>query len=506
MKSEDITKRFLSSVKKIGIERLEELPLYLPSRYKDYSVVAPSISMMEGSPDSHLFKLQLLSMPERNYQKGYVKLFVSDGYDSVSVFFFNNSQRIAELKKGDVIHIEAKVERKGQYLNLSTPEFVEPYELGKVVPVYKGEKGIVSPYLLAKNIKVALLNYFDEFKVFLYVTYGIGDNDIVAFSSHFKTIKEVFNAIHNPNTSVDAESAMDVIRVINAKSALRTALTTSDLVANSDSIIRYTVNDIKFLMEMLPYNLTPSQKQAIWEITKDLNSEYPMDRLLSGDVGFGKTLTYAIPAVCAHKSGKATVILTPNTLLAIQIADEIRTTFAVDGVRLVISDDEPRPSDEDLKSKPIIVGTSAILHWLEAYDGDYTVDFLIVDEQQKLGNQQKMSVMKPHTNFLEATATSIPRTTALVVYGNKKVSYLTECPVEKSIKTMIAGKEHQKQVMKTLRKIVEVEKKQIAVLYPVREKDYTIFDIDLRGQQIEGNVLELIGECTREGVREEFPR
>lgn len=505
MKVEDISARFLTNVKKIGIERMEELLLYLPTKYKDFSVVAPSVTHMLGMPDTHLFKLKLLSMPERNNQKKYTKLFVSDGYTNLSIFFFHNSNRISELNKGDIIYVEGKAEQKGKYINISNPELVEGYDLGKIVPIYKGEKGVVSPFTIAQNIKIMLQNHFDMFVDFVREEYNVTDQDIQTFSDKFNNLYDVFNAIHNPSSVEESEAAMSVIKVINAKTALKTALSSSQPERNERSRISFEINEITRCLNMLPYNLTPSQKRSVWDICKDLNSDYPMDRLLSGDVGFGKTLTYAIPAVCAHRSGSAVVVLTPNTLLAIQIADEIKETFNVEGVKLVISDDEPRPTEEELKQKPIIVGTSAILHWLDAYEGEYVVDFLIVDEQQKLGSQQKICIMSEHTNFLEATATSIPRTTALVIYGNKKVSYLTECPVEKNIRTAIVGKEHQKQVMNTLRKIVEKEKKQIAVLYPVREKDYSIFDLNLKGQPIEGKVLELLSECTRDGIKSEIP-
>ncbi len=496
--NDDISKVFIGKAKKAGIDSLDDLLLYLPKEYKDYGDIAMSISPHISTDIAKVFKLKVLSQPKLNSRKGYISFFLGDGFSTVSAVFFGVFEALKKISRGDIIHVEGKIDKKGEFTSFRQPTLVESHMLNKLMPIYRGVPGVISPSLISKNIKILLKDNLPEFALYLSEKFSITDEDLHRLNLSFKTISEMFIAIHMPDDKITSEEALRSIRLMNAKSALSAALKSVPVTSCKESVITYGIEDIKRLMAMLPFNLTKSQKRSVWEITQDLNSDKPMDRLLSGDVGFGKTLAYGIPAVCTHLAGKICIIMTPNTLLSMQIATELKETFNIENVRLVLGDNEPRPTEEELKESPIIVGTSAIIHWIEGADFDLVPDFLIVDEQQKLGNQQKLSIMKEKTNFLEATATSIPRTTALVVYGNKKVSYLTECPVEKQITTAIIGKENQKKAFTTLKKIVSIGK-QIAVLYPIRQKDYMFYDYKLSSDD-SARLLSIVTEVSAEAI------
>lgn len=485
MKNENISSIFIGKIKKIGIEKLEELLLYLPKEYKDYGNIQHQIRPFINKDESAVFRLKVVKQPKVNTQKKFVSLYLTDGVDFISVVFFGGYENLRMINKGEVVHIEGKVTTDNSFINIKNPTLVDSSMLHRVFPIYRGEQGVISKELIAKNIAILLRDNLLEFVAYVEETYHIHDQDIRDLDIGFNDLASVFTSIHRPVTLEESQRALDGVLVINARTALHKALSSSEIAPIEKSQIDFGIDRIKKLVGMLPYNLTPSQKRSVWDICQDLNSIHAMDRLLSGDVGFGKTLTYSIPAVCAHKSKKFCIIITPNTLLSMQIAGEIKETFGVEDVRLVLGDNAPKPKREELfENYPIIVGTTAILHWVEALEFTFHPDFLIIDEQQKLGNEQKQSIVAEHTNVLEATATAIPRTQALVTYGNKKVSYLTECPVEKNIKTVIIGKERQKQAFNTLRNIIEKENKQIAVLYPIRKKDYMFYDYSVvKGSQ-----------------------
>lgn len=498
MKNENISSVFLGKIKKLGIEKLEELLLHLPKEYKDYGKISHSIRPFMNVDESAVFRLKIVKQPKINSEKKYISLYLTDGVDYVSVTFFGISESLRMLNKGDIVHIEGKITNDGKFINIKSPTIVDASMLNRIFPIYRGEPGVISKELIAKNIAIVLRDNLDEFVAYVEETYHLTDKDIVDLNIGFDSLSSVFTAIHRPVSLEQSQSALDGVLIINARTALHKALSSSEKPLVEKSFIGYEVDDIKVLVDMLPYTLTPSQKRSIWDISKDLSSNYRMDRLLSGDVGFGKTLTYSIPAVCAHKKKKFCIIITPNTLLSIQIADEIKETFNVEHVRLVLGDNAPKPTREELfENYPIIVGTTAILHWVASLGFTFNPDFLIIDEQQKLGNEQKQSIVADHTNVLEATATAIPRTQALVSYGDKKVSYLTECPVEKNIKTVIVGKEKQKQAFQTLKNIIEKENKQIAVLYPIRKKDYMFYDFDVHPKNRE-RFIELVESISQD--------
>ncbi|MGD1524440.1 DEAD/DEAH box helicase [Vibrio owensii] len=483
MNESKISKKFLTAMTQLGVDGLESLLLYLPDKYKDYRFPETNLQAFMDTDEAKLFKLKLLRSPEVDEIRKMTKLSVSDGMTTVSVIFFGPSSQFNEYKAGDIIHIEGKVVTNGPWVNLKSAKLIRQSEIGRIMPVYRGKEKVVSPQLIAKNMSIALLDHFDLTKGHILSELNTSEKDLVTQCiPEIGDLKSLFRMTHRPATAEDVDQSIKGIRMINAYKALKNALSSSYIPEQEGSRIKYSVEAIKQAVSKLPFTPTQDQKQSIWDITKDLNSPYPMDRLLSGDVGCGKTVTYAIPAVCSHLAGKNVVIISPNSLLSEQVAQEIKETWPEAHVELLVGNGKPRSTK--FEGNPIIVGTTAILHWMKNINYDHKIDLLIIDEQQKLGTAQKELLTQPTTNVLEATATAIPRTAALMKYGGKKVSYLTQCPVEKTIKSIIVGTESQKRVFNTLKKIID-DGYQIAVLYPVRQKDYMFFDIHIKGHNIE---------------------
>ncbi|MND12177.1 ATP-dependent DNA helicase RecG [compost metagenome] len=481
-----LTKGFMSKMEQLGVNSLEQLLLYLPSKYLDYRTPASSISSCLNKDKSYL-KLRLVSNPTINESSkpNQIKLQFTDGVMSANAMCFGGAFQWRHFKAGDYVHMVGKVELYNGNPQIKGLELVPMREQGRVVPHYKGKEKVIDHQKISENMAVALREYSSMTVNYVCRTLGVSEMDVIDNAGEdFASLADVFRAVHRPKSPEEAALVSGVVRNINAYHAILMSLNLQKKSSNPDSVISYGVDLIKSLLGRLKFALTNDQKRTIWDITKDLNSQFPMDRLVSGDVGCGKTLAYAVPAVCAQKQGKTVIILMPNLLLAKQVADEISGLFPEVPTRLIIGG---KKDNSEIQNGEIIVGTSAILWWIKKQKNN-CIDFLIIDEQQKLGSKQKKQLIGEHTNFLEATATAIPKTSALVKYGGKQVSIIQECPVKKSIVTSIVGSNEKRAAYNKLIDIVK-QGYQIAVLYPIRKKEFQIYDFYYSHQATDHNTV-----------------
>lgn len=484
---EVLSKGFMSKMAAVGINSLEELLLYLPSKYLDYRTPAVSIHSCLDKDKKYL-KLRLVSSPEINERSSpaQIKLKLTDGMTVANSMSFGGAFQWKSLKAGDYVHLTGKVELYNGNPQIKSPELIPLREQGRIVPYYKGKEKVVNHQKIAENMAIALREFCDITTNYVCETLGVSESDIVSSAGEgFKSIKEVLMAIHRPRNIDEVTRGSAAARSINAYQALLMSLNLQKKNKSEKSIIKYDVELIKSLVSRLKFPLTMDQKRAIWDITKDLASPYPMDRLVSGDVGTGKTLSYLIPAICAQKQGKVVFILMPNLLLAKQVYDECVSLFPEVSAKLVIGGSKEKV---EMEGAEIIIGTSAILWWVKKQKKNVGIDLLIIDEQQKLGSNQKLKLISEHTNFLEATATAIPKTSALVKYGGKQVSCIQECPVKKTIRTSIVGSDEKRLAFDKLVSIVNAGY-QIAVLYPIRKKEFSLYDFCYSSLNAEHNEL-----------------
>ncbi|WP_137297084.1 DEAD/DEAH box helicase [Psychromonas sp. SP041] len=479
MSDELFSSRFLNSMKKLGIESIDELLLYLPDKYKDFRMPDPKgIASAKESGKKTYLKLKLVRNPEIEVARGKpgrVKLQLTDGIINASAMIFGGTQEWTRYKAGDLVFVTATYSEYNDWPQLQKIDLIPPHHQGRIVPFYLGKKGVVSPITVGEKVAIALRSNIKKTVSGVCKKIGATEQNIIENASpDMSSISQILYALHRPKSITEVEVASKAVRMINAYHAILMSMTKKDKKPIPRSKIEYSVDAIKAQLSNLPFELTHDQKSAIWDVTKDLKAEMPMNRLLSGDVGCGKTLSYAIPAVCSYLAGKNVTIMMPNMLLAVQVANEIEESFPDADVTLILGGSKRIKGK--LGKKTIIVGTTAILFWLKDIDYKYKTDLLIIDEQQKLGQNQKNILISKHTNVLEATATAIPKTVAAVVYGNKKISLIEECPVEKEIKTIVTGSDQRQAVFDKLIAITETGA-QVAVLYPLRKSDLTQFDL-----------------------------
>lgn len=459
---------------KIGISTISDLLFYLPKKYHDYSQVDSSFQGVANEGRPGLFRLRVNKI-FFNYDKkpARVTAFLTNGHEEVTASRFGLTFSWKGIQTGDVIHVLGKVDTYNGKWQIQNADVIPEFKIGKTYPEYKGVKGSLSHEHVAKCIAQAVNEHLSVGKAFIESYLKMEEAEIVAEAMpEFDSINSLIRAIHFPSSIYQANLAMRCAARLNAYAVMVTAARVGKKVFSERSMIPVDYEAIKEIVGHLSFALTKDQRRCVFDICEDMRSPYTMDRVISGDVGCGKTLAYGIPSVFANKLGKRVIILVPNLMLAHQIHDELTTTFPGVKAKLAVEGHDIKQVDDEM-----LVGTTAILGVLKK-NPDYKADLVIVDEQQKFSEEQKLSLLHEHTNLVQASATPIPKTMGEIVFGNKAVSYIEETPVEKSIHSYVVTADDKAKVMKRLMAIVK-KGHQISVLYPLRQYNKRLFEVEI---------------------------
>lgn len=462
----------LSRLHRLGVGTWDQVLLCVPKRYADYSAVKTlheALPRDDIAAEPSLFSLVVSEIPVVVPQpKPRIVLSATDGMLSVKIVVFMvtgvDVQYWKELKIGDRLNIRAELENWGGKLQVTSPEIVSDQLIGVVFPRYEKRRGVVSEQALYDATRYALKHHLeDASRTILRSLPGLDESKLLTASGlTYRSLASLLKDLHDPTDLATAQNAATSIRKLAAFSVVFNARRMKERSPNAACALRITKENVVALARKLPMKLTGDQRQAIGEVCRDLASPYPMSRLLSGDVGTGKTLCYAIPAIATRNAGHLVAILMPNGVLAEQLASEIQGFFG-QGVPVVVVTGSSRKRI-DLSSNPIVVGTTALLSRLK--NQGLSLSLLVVDEQQKFSVAQKEAVTEAGTNLLEVTATAIPRTTALVTHGGMDVSILRECPVKKDIQTRILSARDAERLFAHTLRVLE-SGSQVAVVYPL---------------------------------------
>lgn len=381
--------------------------------------------------------------------------------DTIDVAVFGNLWPWSEVKEGRDLHVWGLVGTFADKLQITDPRLVAEHERGRVAPVYPGKPGQIKGQTVGEKV-TQFMGLMDEAGHRLLAKALLRRSEFPA-DLGFADPHELLGALHGPSCISRGLEAQAAAHRLAAEAVLRQAANARVRAASFASALLIRDQDVDSTISALPYALTGDQRIAITEIIDDLRSPYPMRRLLSGDVGTGKSVVFMVPAVAAYRCGARVAILAPSVLVVEQLARELRTMFP--GV----------PVSELTAKSPagegILIGTTALLN--HAASRALTFDLLIADEQQKFGNQQKVRAVGANTNMLEATATAIPRTLAMVQFGAMDHSWLRQQPVRKAITTYITSKACpvDQQRLRVYFKAALANGHQLAVIYPQVGKD-----------------------------------
>lgn len=432
-----------TKLKQLKLFTVWDLINHLPTRYEDYSNIQ---NIAQIRPGVVTIKAEIKQVRGRYVRRGMhlTEAVASDDSGSVKLIWFNQPYREKAIKPGKFYYISGNFELNYQRLQIMNPgmelESEFPVNTARIIPIYKQTKGLKS-HTIRKILAdlVPLINRLPE----ILPPEIIDKSNIISY-------KDAYRKIHFPDNIQDVDQAkkrlgFDELFAIT----LASLLNKQQFMAESGVKIKFDELLAKQFVQSLPYKLTNAQRKVIWQIYKDMESTQPMNRLIEGDVSSGKTVVAVMSAIMALKAGYQVALMAPTEILANQHAQNIQKllndTPWTNKIGLLTSSVRPKTKKilyDKIESGEVglIIGTHALITEKVSLNN---LGLVIIDEQHRFGVDQRKKLQvkagkMPHV--LSMTATPIPRSLALTLYGELSVSILDEMPPGRTpVKTSIVS-------------------------------------------------------------------
>ena len=453
---------------KLGIITVDDLLTYYPTRYEilkrsDLNEVSEEDKVIiDGKVDS----VPLVLRFNRGLNKMNFRLAITNGVVGVSIF--NRAFMKSHLTIGTSIIVIGKYDKLKNVITASDIRFGSLSKEEKIEPVYHLTSGITSKNL-STYINLGLIMYGRE--VVDYIP------DYLQEKYNFVNKKTALNIIHNPSDIEKLEIIRKRLKYEELFLFMAKINYLKEKNKKENGLERnITEDDINKFYKLLPFNLTNDQDTVIHEIVKDLNSKKVMNRLLQGDVGSGKTIV-SIAAMYFNKlSGYQSALMAPTEILATQHYNNICKLVGDKlEVRLLIGSltkKEKNKIYEELETGlvDIVIGTHALIQEDVRY---FNLGLVVTDEQHRFGVNQRANLKNKGItpDVLYMSATPIPRTFALTIYGDMDISIIKEMPKgRKPVKTYIKSDEEITDVLNLMYKELK-DNHQIYAIAPLIEGD-----------------------------------
>ncbi len=432
----ELAKKFAT----LGVNTVDNLLHYYPRSYSDYSHIAPIDKIKPGQVTIKA----VIKQAKGHYVRGGLHIteaVASDETSSVRLVWFNQPYRAAALKADVPYYISGDFGLRAKRMSILNPsvELVSdfPVNTARIVPIYPQTKGITST-----QIRRALRSVLKSTKLADQLPEEvIKKHKLVSFH-------DAVHEVHFPSGEKSLEKARFRLGFEEVFTLILASLLNKQEIAAEESLaIKFDEKIAQQFVKSLPFKLTDDQRVAAHRIYKDMENTHPMNRLLEGDVGAGKTVVAAMAAVMAMQEGFQVALMAPTELLARQHADTLyellkplnlhnEVSLLVGGLKS--SQKQQAHNQAATGNAKLLVGTHALIQ--EKVDM-HNLGLAIIDEQHRFGAQQRKALIAkaghmPHV--LSMTATPIPRSLALTLYGELDVSVLAHKPSNrKPIKTKI---------------------------------------------------------------------
>ena len=416
-------------LEKLGINTVGDLLHHFPRRYDDFSNIIPIRMMKPGMVTFRGEVVNIASRRARTRRLSITEAVISDGTGTVKAVWFNQPFLTKQYPVGSSVMVSGKLEFKNNDLALQTPaiegdEGVSKHT-GRIVPVYPETEGLTSKQL--RNLIFPLLGLIELVENL--------PKEVISKYKLMNRTKAVIE-IHAPTSEAALKKARyrmafeELFFIIAASQVIK-----KEIKSEEAPRIEFQVSIAQEFVKSLQFELTNSQRQAAWQILQDMNSDRPMNRLLEGDVGSGKTVVALLSAVMAVKSGYQAAIMVPTDILARQHTKSISQILEGIGVTSTLllgrqSSNEKKQALADIEagSAQVVIGTHALLTEAVSFKN---LGLVVIDEQHRFGVEQRQKLKQkadrlPH--LLSMTATPIPRSLALTVYGDLDLSIIDELP------------------------------------------------------------------------------
>jgi len=507
---------FQKRLKRMGVNTVRDLLFHFPHRYEDFSKITKISEVKLNGPFCIQGKiLEIKNL--RTWKKRMIltKAIVQDEGGAIQVIWFNQPYLAKTFKKDDNISLVGRTSLGKEGMYLANPSYEKLTEnmnflhTSRIIPVYPETEGLSSRWL--RYILRPLIVEFSKKTHDPLPEKIIKENNLLPF-------KKALWQIHFPDSLDLAKKAQErfsfeeifFISLFTLREKFRIS-------KEKSSAISVNLPLVQDFVKSLPFKLTDAQRKSAWQILKDIEKNRPMNRLLEGDVGSGKTVVAAIAALNVAKAGFQVAIMAPTEILSkqhFQGVAKLLEKFKLGIALLTGKEDKIRSkklknevleiSRQRLLKKTkegeinILIGTHALIQDKVKFG---KLALVVVDEQHRFGVEQRARLCQnrgkiPH--LLSMTATPIPRTLALTIYGDLDLSLLDELPKgRKKIITKVINPEERNKAYDFIRKEVK-KRRQVFVICPRIEP--------ATDEQRAANNKDISGWAETKAVKEEFEK
>lgn len=455
----------------LGIYTIEDLISYYPRTYEDRTKITKIAELQDGqSAMIEAVTTSGASTARLRRNMTITKVIVEDDTGRALISWFNQDYVKTRIHAKEKYRFFGRVSKKSGVTEFNSPVFDAENEhknTGKIVPVYPTTKGL-NQTSIRQAIENALALVNEKLEESL--------PEYIVKQYNLMSLEDATNQIHFPSNMEKftlARKRLAFEELLTFQLALLSLKTQYD---NEIRGIKYDENvKMSDVINTLPFRLTKAQLRVLEEIDRDMESEKPMNRLLQGDVGSGKTIVAMISAYKAVKSGYQVAVMAPTTILATQHLENFNKILSSFGIKseLLISSLTKKQKQivlDKLKSGEIdiIIGTHALLQENVEFK---KLGLVVTDEQHRFGVKQRSIIAGKGNNpdVLVMTATPIPRTLAIVVYGDLDISIIDELPPNrKKIDTLAVRENMTARIVEFIKKNVD-EGRQAYIVCPFVE-------------------------------------
>lgn len=455
----------------LNIFTLRDLICHFPRGYEDRTKLVPIEKLEPDVPAC--FRAMVMNTPRTSHiRKGLdlTKVQVADSTGRLNVTFFNSRFAAQQLEYGREYIFYGAVSGDFIGYSMTNPVFEapesQPVTTRRILPIYPLTAGLTNAALL-RLVQQAL------------AVCGLPEEILPAEVREKYGIlpaERAYFAIHEPNSMAEAELAkkrmiFEEFFVFSAGLALMRAA------RKEKKTEPYTDFDMAPFYDSLPFTLTGAQSRAVGEILEDFRRGIPMNRLVQGDVGSGKTMVAAAAAYCAARNGTQTALMAPTEILAEQHFASLSALFVPLGVSVaLLTGSMTGKQKKDVRERiaagevQVVIGTHALLSESTRFEH---LGLVITDEQHRfgVGQRSRLSAKGEDPHLLVMSATPIPRTLALILYGDLDVSILDELPPGREpVDTFLVGESYRPRINAFIRKQV-AEGHQCFVVCPAVEEN-----------------------------------
>lgn len=471
----------IKRLKALEIHTLFDLLNYFPTRYENYSIISPISQLQDGETVTIRGVIEEF---KNVYAKRIMiqKALVSDPSGKIEAIWYNQPFLSRALRKGLEVSVSGQITRYLHTFSIEPKEYEIlvpnkiPIHTGRIVPIYSGKKNLTSRTLRDKIWN--MLTTLSENGIITGITEPF-PTDIFAFNSLID-IHQAYKKIHFPTTPHDTELArarfaFEEMFTIQLSSTLIKREWKKEKVGLPFTLDEVNMKKIAAFIANLPFELTRAQKRSIDETLEDLKKNHPMNRFLQGDVGSGKTVVAAIGAYACFLNGYKSIIMAPTEILAQQHFQTLSQLFKKTAVKVGLQTGStkmisPKKKGSLIATYDIVVGTQALIsEKMELKE----VGLVVIDEQHRFGVAQRSALKEKGVNphLLTMTATPIPRTVALTIYGELDLSVIDEMPKGRTpIKTYVVPQEKRDDAYIWIKKKIHSDHTQVFIICPLIEE------------------------------------